>query len=77
MEIAASYPDRIDNLILSAPAFVDDEHRELYGEKPPVDDVSYRLDGTHLVELWTMRAPVLPEGRRPAQPLHHRRDEGR
>jgi pimeloyl-ACP methyl ester carboxylesterase len=61
MEIAASYPDRVDKLILSAPAFVDDEHRELYGEKPPVDDVEYRLDGTHLAELWTMRAPFYPK----------------
>ena len=40
---------------------MDDEHRELYGEKPPVDDVEYRLDGSHLVELWTMRAPFYPK----------------
>jgi pimeloyl-ACP methyl ester carboxylesterase len=61
MEIAASYPDRIDKLVLSAPAFVDDEHRALYGEKPPVDDVEHRLDGSHLVELWSMRAPFYPK----------------
>lgn len=61
MEIAASYPGRIDRLILSAPAFVDDEHRALYGEKPPVDDVEHRLDGSHLGELWSMRAPFYPK----------------
>lgn len=61
MEIAASYPDRIDKLVLSAPAFVDDHHRELYGEKPPVDDVEHVLDGSHLVALWSMRAPFYPK----------------
>jgi pimeloyl-ACP methyl ester carboxylesterase len=61
MEIAASYPGRVERLILSAPAFVDEEHRTLYGEKPPVDDVEYKLDGTHLVELWSMRAPFYPK----------------
>ena len=60
MEVAASYPGRIDKLILSAPAFVDDEHRRLYGDKPPVDDVEHRLDGSHLGELWAMRAPFYP-----------------
>ena len=61
MEIAASFPDRVDKLILSAPAFVDDEHRRLYGEKPPVDEVERKLDGSHLVELWQMRAPFYPK----------------
>jgi pimeloyl-ACP methyl ester carboxylesterase len=61
MEIAASYPDCVDKLVLSAPAFVDDEHRALYGEKPPVDDVEHVLDGSHLVALWSMRAPFYPE----------------
>jgi pimeloyl-ACP methyl ester carboxylesterase len=60
MEIAASHPGRVDKLILSAPAFVDDEHRALYGEKPPVDDVEHVLDGSHLQALWSMRAPFYP-----------------
>jgi pimeloyl-ACP methyl ester carboxylesterase len=59
-EIAASYPDRVDKLILSAPAYIDEEHRRLYGDKPPVDDVERKLDGSHLVELWAMRAPFYP-----------------
>jgi pimeloyl-ACP methyl ester carboxylesterase len=61
MEIAASFPDRIDRLVLSAPAMVDDEHRRLYGDKPPVDEVERKLDGSHLVELWQMRAPFYPK----------------
>jgi pimeloyl-ACP methyl ester carboxylesterase len=59
-EMAAGYPDRIDKLVLSAPAMVDDEHRRLYGDHPPVDEVERKLDGTHLVELWSMRAPFYP-----------------
>jgi pimeloyl-ACP methyl ester carboxylesterase len=61
MEIAASYPARVDKLVLSAPAFVDDEHRALYGEKPPVDDVEHVIDGSHLQALWSMRAPFYPK----------------
>ncbi len=61
MEIAASFPDRVDRLVLSAPAMVDDEHRRLYGDKPPVDEVERKLDGSHLVELWSMRAPFYPK----------------
>jgi pimeloyl-ACP methyl ester carboxylesterase len=60
-EIAASYPDRVDKLVLSAPAMVDDEHRRLYGDKPPVDEVERKLDGSHVVELWSMRAPFYPK----------------
>jgi pimeloyl-ACP methyl ester carboxylesterase len=59
-ELAASFPDRVDKLVLSAPAFVDDEHRRLYGDKPPVDEVERKLDGSHLVELWGMRAQFYP-----------------
>jgi pimeloyl-ACP methyl ester carboxylesterase len=61
MEIAAGYPDRVGKLVLSAPALVDDHHRELYGEKPPVDEVERKLDGSHLVELWGMRSPFYPQ----------------
>src|SRR5690242_3268042 len=57
MEIAASFPDRVDKLILSAPAFVDDEHRRLYGDKPPVDEVERKLDGSHLVGRCRCRRP--------------------
>jgi pimeloyl-ACP methyl ester carboxylesterase len=60
IEIAASFPARVDRLVLSAPAMVDDEHRRLYGAKPPVDEVERKLDGSHLLELWSMRAPFYP-----------------
>lgn len=60
-EIATSFPDRVDKLILSAPAFVDEEHKRLYGDKPPVDEVERKLDGSHVLELWTMRAPFYPK----------------
>lgn len=60
-EIAASHPARVRKVVLSAPALVDEEHRRLYGEKPPVDEVERKLDGSHLVELWSMRAPFYPK----------------
>ena len=59
-EIAASYPERVDKLVLSAPAMVDEEHKRLYGHKPPVDEVERSLDGSHLQQLWAMRAPFYP-----------------
>lgn len=59
-ELAASHAGRVDRLVLSAPAYVDDEHRRLYGDAPPVDEVVRKLDGTHLLELWSMRAPYYP-----------------
>src|SRR5207247_8486310 len=60
IELAASFPERVDKLVLSGPALVDEEHRRLYGESPPVDAVERKLDGSHLVELWSMRAPFYP-----------------
>ena len=51
MEVAASFPGRVEKLVLSAPPYVDDEHRRLYGDKPPVDDVEHRLDGSHLGDV--------------------------
>lgn len=60
IELAAAFPHRVDRLVLSAPAVVDEEHRRLYGEKPPVDEVERKLDGSHLVELWSMRASFYP-----------------
>jgi pimeloyl-ACP methyl ester carboxylesterase len=61
IELAASFPARVDKLVLSAPPFVDEDHRRLYGEKPPVDEVERKLDGSHLGALWALRAPFYPK----------------
>ena len=61
MEVAAGYPGRVDRLVLSAPAFVDEQRRNDAEQDPPVDVVRRRLDGSHLGELWSQRAPYYPE----------------
>jgi pimeloyl-ACP methyl ester carboxylesterase len=60
VELAAAHGDRVDRLVLSAPAVVDEEHRRLYGTTPPVDHVERTHHGSHVVELWSMRAPYYP-----------------
>jgi pimeloyl-ACP methyl ester carboxylesterase len=61
MEVAAGYPERVERLVLSAPPFVDDERRLNAEQDPPVDCVERRLDGSHLGELWSQRAPFYPD----------------
>lgn len=60
METAAGYPERVARLVLSAPSFVDEERRRNAEQDPPVDCVERRLDGSHLGELWSQRAPYYP-----------------
>lgn len=60
MEVAAAFPERVDRLVLSAPTYVDDAARSRAEDPPPVDGVDARLDGSHLVELWQLRAPHYP-----------------
>jgi pimeloyl-ACP methyl ester carboxylesterase len=61
MEMAASYPELVTRLVLSAPSFVDEERRRNAEHDPPVDCVERRLDGSHLGVLWSQRAPYYPE----------------
>ena len=63
MELAASYPERVERLVLSACPFVDAadrERRRTGGHR--VDHVEPKPDGTHLAELWQIRQRVLSEG---------------
>ena len=61
MEVAAGYPERVERLVLSAAPFVDDERLRNAEQDPPVDCVEPRLDGSHLGELWSQRAPFYPD----------------
>jgi pimeloyl-ACP methyl ester carboxylesterase len=63
VEVAASYPDRVEKLILSSTPYVDAEDRERRKTRPPIDDVQPKEDGTHLAELWQRRAPFYPKNR--------------
>jgi pimeloyl-ACP methyl ester carboxylesterase len=64
MELAASYPERVERLVLSASPFVDAverERRRTHGHR--VDHVDPKPDGTHLAELWQGRQRFYPKDR--------------
>jgi pimeloyl-ACP methyl ester carboxylesterase len=64
MELAASYPDRVERLVLSSSPFVDaaDRDRRRTGGHR-VDHVEPKPDGTHLAELWQGRQRFYPKER--------------
>lgn len=61
-EIAASAPERVTALVLSACPFVDAARRQHHEGRRVIDDVTERADGSHLTELWNRRRPFYPEG---------------
>jgi len=64
IEIAAAYPQQVAALVLSASPYVDAARREASkGHKAVVDDVTPRMDGGHLAELWSMRQSFYPPDR--------------
>jgi pimeloyl-ACP methyl ester carboxylesterase len=63
VEVAASYPERVDRLVLSSTPYVDAEDREQRKTRPPIDEVEFKEDGSHLSELWQRRMPFYPKNR--------------
>jgi len=63
VEVAAAYPERVDKLVLSSTPYVDEQDRELRKTKPPIDEVEFKEDGSHLTELWQKRIPFYPKNR--------------
>jgi pimeloyl-ACP methyl ester carboxylesterase len=63
LEIAAAHPESVDALVLSACPFVDEARRAAAHGKHIIDDVTARMDGSHLGELWAMRRPFYPADR--------------
>jgi pimeloyl-ACP methyl ester carboxylesterase len=65
MELAASQPDRVERLVLSACPFIDvadrDRRHRTGGHR--VDHVDAKPDGTHLAELWQIRQRFYPKER--------------
>ncbi len=61
-ELAAVFPHRIDAAVLSGAPLCDAAFRAAHATPPPVDNVTPRADGSHLVELWAQRAPWYPKG---------------
>jgi pimeloyl-ACP methyl ester carboxylesterase len=63
VELAATYPDRVTRLVLSASPYVDAEDRERRKSRPPIDEVETHERGHHLAELWGRRQAFYPKGR--------------
>ena len=63
VEVAASYPERVDKLVLSSTPYVDAEDRERRKNRPPIDEVEFKEDGSHLTELWQKRMAFYPNNR--------------
>lgn len=61
--VAADNPERVDNLILSAPPFTDIEYREKHKNGEGVDDAIIAEDGSHLTFNWAKRYPFYPKNR--------------
>lgn len=63
VEVAATYPDRVDKLVLSSTPYVDVEDREQRKTRRPIDEVELKEDGSHLAELWQRRMGFYPKNR--------------
>jgi pimeloyl-ACP methyl ester carboxylesterase len=65
MELAASHPERVERLVLSACPYVDasdrDRRHRTGGHR--VDHVEPKPDGTHVAELWQIRQAFYPKER--------------
>lgn len=63
VEVAGRAPDRVRSAVLSSSPFDEPEARaaEAAG-RAVVDDVERRPDGSHLLELWRIRAAFYPPG---------------
>jgi len=63
IELAASHPERVDRLVLSASPFIDAAERARRQGRALVDHVTEQDDGSHLVDLWRGRQAFYPAGR--------------
>lgn len=63
IELAASHPDRVERLVLSASPYIDAVAREERKRRSAIDHVEVKPDGSHLVELWGRRMSFYPKGR--------------
>ncbi len=62
-EIAVAYPERVRAAVLSSLHVATREERlAQLGGRAPVDDVDRSADGSHLLELWRLRARFYPPG---------------
>ena len=64
VELAAAYGDRVSAVVLSSLGLADPEERLAHATgRAVVDDVPRSDDGSHVLELWRLRASFYPPGR--------------
>ncbi len=63
LEIAASFPTRVQALVLSSTPYTDAAFRQARARGPVVDAVEAHDDGRHLALLWQGRQAFYPPGR--------------
>jgi pimeloyl-ACP methyl ester carboxylesterase len=63
IELAASRPGRVAQLIVSATPFIDDGMRTALADRPELDAVDLDPDGRHLIDLWEGRRAMYPDDR--------------
>lgn len=63
IELAAAYPSRVDKLVLSSTPYTDAAFRRERAQRPPIDEVPVRADGSHLAQLWQRRQAFYPPDR--------------
>lgn len=63
VEFAARWPQRVNKLVLSSCPFTDKKDREIRKTRPPIDEVFFSPDGSHMIELWNKRRAIYPKDR--------------
>lgn len=63
LEVAATHPERVEKLVLSAVPYVDEEERLRRRGAKVIDLFEPKNDGSHLLELWRGRQPFYPPNR--------------
>ncbi|MFI5267593.1 MAG: alpha/beta fold hydrolase [Chloroflexota bacterium] len=63
VEVAATYPARVNKLGLSSTPCVDAPRRERAAKRPAIDHVEFQADGSHLTALWRKRQWFYPPDR--------------
>lgn len=63
IELAARHASRVRSLVLSSTPYTDGAFRRARAERPPIDAVEEKDDGSHLAALWRKRQGFYPAGR--------------
>jgi pimeloyl-ACP methyl ester carboxylesterase len=62
LELAARHGERVASLTLSGTPFIDEEKRRTATTRKPIDLVTPKPDGSHLLDLWNRRRAFYHDG---------------